>query len=62
MKSIENPKVRVTTCGQGAKMAMKSTKSRLTVKFDFDMMHAICDNAEAFHNRLGILCIRIVTY
>ncbi|CAH9140876.1 unnamed protein product, partial [Cuscuta epithymum] len=34
---------------------MKSAKSRLTVKFDFDLMQAICDNTEVFNNEVGYI-------
>ncbi|CAH9108457.1 unnamed protein product [Cuscuta europaea] len=34
---------------------MRSAKSRLTVKFDFDLMQGICDNTEVFNNEVGYI-------
>ncbi|CAH9088442.1 unnamed protein product [Cuscuta europaea] len=47
--------VRGKTCSQGARKAMKSAKTRLTVEFDFDLLKTICANAEAFNNEIGYI-------
>lgn len=49
----KNSNVCGLTTGKGARKAMMKAKDRLSVEFDFRLMKAICNNAEAFNNEIG---------
>ncbi|KAH6764704.1 hypothetical protein C2S51_015953 [Perilla frutescens var. frutescens] len=53
--STRNSNVRGIICGKGARKAMRSAKGRLSVQFNFALRLAICDNAEAFNNKIGYI-------
>ncbi|KAH6822165.1 actin binding protein [Perilla frutescens var. hirtella] len=55
VESIRNSNVRGIACGKGARTAIRSAKGRLTMKFNFALRLATCDNAEAFNNEIGYI-------
>ncbi|KAL4585273.1 hypothetical protein LXL04_009889 [Taraxacum kok-saghyz] len=43
------------TCGKGARKAMKASKKRLQVEFNFDARRVICDNKSSFTHECGYI-------